>query len=303
MPYLRRIGARIPSHLSIQNTLIAIQMLEKTLYFPSDLVHCVVDYLEGDQEALSNCALVAWDFLHPSRKHLFGHISLRASPDSERPATRLSNLLSTAQHLIPYITSLHLKVDASAPPTADAEQSGWLHEDNMLPEVISGLRNLKEISVESIAFPLKWGNLSPHLHAVFYEAFTRPNLTKLSLILVENFPTHALRICSNLKHLVLRCVSLLAEESAALLPDFGASLCLENLEIIESRDTFLNLDAWLQNRDISGMDNSSLKQLSLALYGRSTRYSEDIHVISGFIERFSPSLEVLRLTPPVMCQC
>ena len=276
-------------------------MVERSLYFPSDLVHCIVDYLEGDQDALSNCALVAWGFLHPSRKYIFGHVVLKASPEDRRPATRLLNLLSMAPHLTSYITSLRIVV---AITNANIGQAGWIFDDDALPLVLAGLQHLREVSVESTTSPIKWAKLPTHLQDAFYELFTRSQLSKLSLIQVENFPIKVLRRCANLKHHVLRCVSLLVEETGPLdlLPDFGASLCLENLEMFESRDTFFNLNAWLRNPEMAGMNISSLKHLSLAIHGRSIRYTEDMFVMSRFLEHSSLSLEVLRLTPPIVCE-
>ncbi|KAF9482232.1 hypothetical protein BDN70DRAFT_451240 [Pholiota conissans] len=279
---------------------------DKMSHFPPELIHHVVDFLADDRQTLYNSALTSSSFLHPSRRHIFRQILLRSSSGQCRPARRFLDFLSTAPHLATYITSLRVMIGQYRASISEDWIGGWIHEDDALPVVFSLLTRLQELSIESTNSPLKWQNVPLDLQNAVVEVIGGTTLSRLSLIQVVDFPILPLRISSSLKNIVLHCVTLTDSkiESSLLYPSAGAFSPLEGLHIVEARDTnFSDIHSWIHNGESTSLHLSCLKRLSLTIYGRWMSYSDDMAVVSKLLDVCSPTLEQLKLTPPLTFAC
>ena len=143
------------------------------------------------------------------------------------------------------------------------------------------------------------------LQSAVVEVIGGTGLSQLSLIQVEDFPILPLQVSSSLKNVVLHCVTLKDSkmESSLLRQSAGALSLLEGLHIVEARESnFSDLYSWLHNGESTPLHLSRLKRLSLTIYGRWMSYSDDMAVISKLLDVCSPTLEQLKLTPPLTCK-
>jgi hypothetical protein len=279
------------------------------VFLPPELVHNMIDFLADDRQTLYNAALASRFFLHPSRKYIFGNVLLRSSSGNNRPARRLLNFVSICQHLIPYITSLRVNIGhrPSIRISGEEVQCGWIHEDNALPIVFASLKHLQGISIEATNHLLRWRTVPLDLQKAVIEVLGRSAFTRLSLVLVKDFPIQPLRTSPNLRNVILHCATFTEDahtsgESCSN-TSTRTSSTLESLQIVTSRDAKLfDVHTRLQISEAMALDLAHLKRLTLSIFGRSMSYSEDISIVSRLLDLCSPSLELLKLTPPLMCK-
>jgi hypothetical protein len=289
------------------NKLYFYSMSRPSVFLPSELVHIIIDFLADDRQTLYNAALASRFFLHPSRKYIFGNVLLRSSSGNNRPARRLLNFVSISQHLIPYITSLRVMIGhfPSVRVSGEEMKCGWVHEDNALPVVFASLKQLQGISIEATNHLLRWRTVPLDLQKAVMEVLGRPTFTRLSLVLVEDFPIQSLRTSPNLRNVLLHCATFTEDAgiSGELCSNARTSSTLESLQIVASRKSKLfDVNRWLQNSEAMALDLAHLKRLTLSIFGRSRSYSEDISMVSRLLDLCSPSLELFKLTPPLMCK-
>ncbi|KAM6497661.1 hypothetical protein JOM56_005609 [Amanita muscaria] len=83
------------------------------LQFPNEIIDEVVDHLQDNNEALKAISLSSRNFLHRARKYLFAAFVLQApnrkdTPVSSLPSRKISRLIKSTPHLIPYIQVLEI---------------------------------------------------------------------------------------------------------------------------------------------------------------------------------------------------
>ena len=180
---------------------------------PLEVVETIIDDVaefvdDNDYDNIDNvyhssikaCALVCHSFLPLCRKHIFSSVTLNAR-EARRPSSPtshdLNHLLSNSPHLAVYIRKLNYHISRDE---FYKRRSLWL-----LP-MFKRLVRLKKLVIKHSPSPgrerLNW--MSSPERMVLLPLLRLPNLTRICLKRIRNFPLADLAGCVNLKELKIQ---------------------------------------------------------------------------------------------------
>jgi hypothetical protein len=163
--------------------------------FPQEIIDIIVGHLHDNKAVLAACSLASSSFRRPCQAMLFREIILQ---QRTRRIRRLCRLITHNPRLATYVRVLELNVFGSG--------HCKVLRCKALRTVLRKLSQLRSLSLK-FTYELSWSKRIPKsLQCVLSELFRSPNLSKLMLSGLQDFPISLLHCDRQLKELHLRDV-------------------------------------------------------------------------------------------------
>ncbi|KAK7032513.1 hypothetical protein VNI00_013082 [Paramarasmius palmivorus] len=280
-----------------------------------ELIDLIVDFLQEDRDALTQCCYTSHSFLSPARRNLFHCI--RLNPVSETEGTkaraklgaetsqttmcdRLYQLLLSAPHIRSLIKDLRIR------NLEDEDSSiGWLQKDNPLPDILPMLSHLQRIYLagsmsESL---LEMSSLAPRVKDALFTVFQSPKVTHIGFQCVQfsSFPEllEAIAHCSAAQNITFFAVDIDNDD----LPEDEGPLSTNDTKQIPPMDQFpIDSLALFMEPDLSSRfctwllsPPANLALSSLRKFSLVAELTQNLDVIDKVVQA-SPVLEEMNIT-------
>jgi hypothetical protein len=275
---------------------------------PQDVIDLIIGELDGDSDALKQCATVASSFLHPSRRRLFSSIHFH----NQGQAGRLHELLTSVPGISLYVYELRFWWDSWE---EDNNHSAWLRNDRTIAKVLKMLPGLRALTWGWGLSRLDWEtDLSNELRSALVDLFQAPNLRVVTITNVERLPWSILSAFTHVKKLNLLYVEFEGPSAFPASPTFAlpqlealvCTLCQTGRDVqlfTPTSSTFPNLsylsiwsvlgdhDAEFNQRIIQS-SGGSIEHLTWTLWGKSIfilLYTSSFYVKSDIVNQVQRS--------------